>query len=210
MEVYTLRPGQGGRGEFHSKAVNSEPDKTKTGIPTTGTPGYTLIELLATIAIISILVGSSLPSLSHLFESDTLASSINSLTGALARTRSESIKRNQQVVLCKSQDGESCSTQSRWEQGWIIFSDLDQDRDRDANEPVIQVQTHLSQLIQLDYRAFGSSNYIVYRPEGFTRTNGTFTFCVRNNPETARALILMKTGRVRLSTAKSDGSPLDC
>jgi len=171
--------------------------------------GFTLVELLSTLTIILIIFGLGIPALKATVTTNRLASSINALAGTLAYTRSEAIKRNQHVVLCKSLEGTQCTRQGDWRQGWLMYVDRNQNRVLDAGEAVLG--THqLSGKIEVDYRAFGSRHYLVYRPIGTTRTNGTFTFCDPGYPESARALIIMKTGRARLSNVQADGSALEC
>ena len=54
---------------------------------------------------------------------------------------------------------------------------------------------------RLSYRAFGSSVHLRFTPLGFTLAhNGTFKLCpADNDPRYARALIVSKTARFRLS-----------
>lgn len=173
--------------------------------------GFTLLELIVVIAVASILFGLGLPALGQLQSSERGVARMNTLAASLALTRSEAIKRNQHVVICTSRDARQCHRRgTTWQAGWIVYVDRDHDRDRDADEPVLfsQGKGHESQ--QLSYAAFGSKYYVAYRPSGFTRTNGTFTLCDSRYPGHARALILMKTGRVRSSRVKADGSSLNC
>lgn len=173
--------------------------------------GLTLIELMAVIAIMVILIGFAVPSLGQFQASQRVTTQINELAASLALTRSEAVKRNRHVVICKSADGTRCQREdSVWHGGWLVFVDLNYDRERSMQEPILYVHGPLAAGLTLDYSAFGSEHYVAYRPTGFTKTNGTFTLCDARYPMTARALILMKTGRVRASTVKSDGSPLDC
>lgn len=173
--------------------------------------GFTLLELIAVIAVASILLGVGVPALGQFQASERGIARMNSLATSLALTRSEAIKRNQHVVICKSPDGEACRRKgTSWHDGWIVFVDRDHDRRRGADEPVIQQQGPGSPGQTLTYAAFGSSHYVTYRPSGFTRTNGTFTLCDKRYPDNARALILMKTGRVRSSRVKASGEPLEC
>jgi type IV fimbrial biogenesis protein FimT len=172
--------------------------------------GFTLLEIMSTLAISTITLGVGVPVMGGLIDSNRVAGQVNALRGALALTRSEAIRRNQQVVLCKSVDGQNCTPNAAWEKGWIAFVDANQNRSREADEALVLVHGELPNGHTLDYRGFGSHNYVVYRPTGITLMNGTFTLCAPNAPERSRALILIKTGRVRLSTTKSDGSPLGC
>ena len=171
--------------------------------------GFTLLELLSTITIILILFGIGIPVLKAMVTTNRLSTSINALAGTLAYTRSEAIRRNQHVVVCKSKTGTECTREGDWRLGWLIYVDRDQNRSLDEAETILGSH-RLTERIQVDYRAFGSRHYLVYRPSGTTRTNGTFTFCDPAYPEAARALIITKTGRARLSKVQADGSALKC
>jgi type IV fimbrial biogenesis protein FimT len=174
------------------------------------TLGFTFIELMITLAASAITLGVGVPFMGGLIDSNRVAGQVNALRGALALTRSEAIRRNRRVILCKSTDGQNCTNQGRWEKGWIVYEDANQNRSRDSDESIILVQEELPNGHKLDYRGFGSHNYVEYRPTGITQMNGTFILCAPNSPERSKALILMKTGRVRLSTTRADGSPLGC
>jgi type IV fimbrial biogenesis protein FimT len=171
--------------------------------------GFTLVELLSTITITLIIFGIGIPVLNTTVTTNRLATSINALAGTLAYTRSEAIRRNQHVVVCKSKTGTECTQQDDWRQGWLVYVDMNRNRSLDAAETIL-ASHRLSEKIHVDYRAFGSRHYLVYRPSGTTRTNGTFTFCDPHYPESARALIITKTGRARLSNVQADGSALAC
>ena len=131
------------------------------------------------------------------------------MSGAISYTRSAAVQRNQMVVICKSPDGEKCSTKGHWEGGWLIYVDENDNRERDEDERRLSVQRALPHTT-LRYRAFGSRHYIAYRPDGFTQTNGTFTLCARQTPELKKALILTKSGRLRVSPYAPGGKPLKC
>ncbi|MDY6980447.1 MAG: GspH/FimT family protein [Pseudomonadota bacterium] len=173
--------------------------------------GFTLLELVVVLTVVSILLGLGAPSLGPFLSSERGLTRMNSLAGSLALTRSEAIKRNEHVVLCKSPDGQSCRRKGTgWHEGWIVFVDRDHDRRRQDDEPILQHHGAGSAGQTLTYAAFGSRHYVTYRPSGMTRTNGTFTFCDPHYPDNARALILMKTGRVRSSRVKANGESLEC
>ncbi len=172
--------------------------------------GYTLAELLTTVAIVGTLASIAAPSFAELIADTRLSTQFNSLVASLNLARSEAIKRTTDVVVCKSSDQNLCIREGGWEQGWLVFVDKDRSRTRDESETLIHVQDSLDGQITVQYSAFGSQHYIIYYPEGFSRTNGTFTFCDPRGADKAKALILYKTGRLRNDTARPDGEPLSC
>lgn len=162
-------------------------------------PGFTLLELISTLAISCVVLGLGLPSIAALMNANRLTGQVNDLRSALALTRTEAITRNQHVVICKSGDGESCTRAGRWDSGWIVYVDTNHDRTRNDEEPILLARNAQENHLRVDYRGFGSHHYIVYRPNGMTRTNGTFVVCDPQAEDRARALILIKTGRVRIA-----------
>lgn len=172
--------------------------------------GFSFIELTLTVTVSAILFGLALPALSSLLSTNHLSVHVNDLRGALGLSRSAAIRRNQHVIICKSDDARRCDKNAKWSDGWIVYADRNRNRKRDTGEALLRVHRGMHDRTLLDYRAFGSPNYIVFRPTGVTRTNGTFTFCVRRHPDMRRALILSKTGRVRISDTQPNGNRLKC
>ena len=173
--------------------------------------GLSLIEVITITAVLSVSYSIGVPAFAKFLSSERGVARINDLAASLALTRSVAISRNRHAVICKSRDGQTCHRRgATWHDGWIVFVDLDQDRRRSDDEPLVQSLGKGSAMQQLNYSAFGSRHYVTYRPTGYTKTNGTFTLCDARYPENARALILMKTGRVRASRVKSNGDPLEC
>lgn len=171
--------------------------------------GLTLIELSVVLCILSIGLAIALPSYSGFSAKGRISSGINALIVHTYLARSEAIKRNAQVVLCKSADQQSCSSSGDWSDGWIIFEDQNKNRSIDTDEPLLKLHSQLKNL-SIEYAAFGSNNYITYRPTGDTRTNGTFTICDDKQAAKARALVLYKTGRIRKTDTRPNGEPLSC
>lgn len=83
--------------------------------------GFTLIELIITIAIIVIVMKIAIPELQNTVLAGKLSSYANNLAASAHLARSEAIKRNSVVSLCVSADGASCGT-GDWEQGWIVVA----------------------------------------------------------------------------------------
>jgi len=172
--------------------------------------GLSLLELLITMGISAIIFSIAIPVMASFISQNRIATQVNNLRTSLDLTRSVAIKEKVHTVICKSNDGESCSRRDEWDQGWIIFVDNNHDRHRSEDERLVLVQQPLPEGTQLKYRAFGSRHYVAYRPMGFTRTNGTFTICNPAVPDRSKALILTKSGRVRLSKTLPGSKPIKC
>lgn len=61
-------------------------------------------------------------------QSNQLVASTNELISALNVTRSEAIKLNRKVTICASSDGKKCAATKKWQNGWIVFVDANDDR----------------------------------------------------------------------------------
>ena len=83
--------------------------------------GFTLLELLITMAVATILLTIAIPSFQYVTNSNRIAGEINGLLGDLEFARSEAIKEGQYVSVCASADGQSCSNSQAWQSGWIVF-----------------------------------------------------------------------------------------
>jgi type IV fimbrial biogenesis protein FimT len=85
--------------------------------------GYTLIELMSMLAVISILVTVGLPMMNVFFESNRMISNTNDLVAGLNIARSEAIKQQARVTMCQSNDQANCTNSGKWEDGFIVFVD---------------------------------------------------------------------------------------
>lgn len=87
--------------------------------------GYTLIELMVALAILSVLVSVGLPQVTIFFKGNRMVANPIEMLSGLNIARSEAIKRNSRVSICKSANASdaspSCTTEGGWDQGWFVF-----------------------------------------------------------------------------------------
>jgi type IV fimbrial biogenesis protein FimT len=85
--------------------------------------GFTLVELLITVAVVSFLLALAVPAFRSFMQSDQQWVQQNTLVMGLNAARSEAIKQDVAggVQVCSSTDGATC-TNTPWGQGWIVLS----------------------------------------------------------------------------------------
>jgi type IV fimbrial biogenesis protein FimT len=137
--------------------------------------GVTLIELVAVMGIVAVLMAIGIPSYKYVTNANRISSEINGLLGDLQFARSEAIKEGRTVSVCVSSDAASCSsssTNNAWNNGWIVFSDVNGDG---------ILQTANGDLLLRAQRTFAGTDTfnanvaaITFNREGFASvTNGT-------------------------------------
>ncbi len=164
--------------------------------------GYTLIEILVSLAIVAIMAGMAASPLASIIESTRLENRISDLLTTMHLARSEAVTRNSRVTICKinpSASTTACDTGVGWDSGWIVFVDSDADGVADSGETVLQTYMGMGSNITVTPTT-GFANFISYRPSGSSTTNGEVNICVNNN--VAIAIIVNATGRPR-STGSS-------
>ena len=171
--------------------------------------GFSIHDLIVTSAVASVLTASAVGTVGFVQDA-RMTATVNQLMGDLSLTRSEALKRNTVVALCKSTDGKSCSKDEAWDNGWLIFTDNNKNRDVDADETVIRVQQPLDGKLNLRYGETGTYYYLRYNPMGEVWPGATFSFCDSRGAKKAKAIIVFWTGRPRVSDKTSEGKPLSC
>jgi len=177
-----------------------------------GQQGFTLFELIITLAIAAIVIGVAAPSFSGMIQDNRLSSQSLDFLASLNYARSEAIKRRTPVTLCKSADGSTCTNAGDWGQGWIVFVDGNgsQARENGGNEPILRLHGPLAG----NNRLTGNGNFthvITYQASGDTLGLGTGTLALcdaRNDDDKGKAIIINSTGRARLT--KVSQSTMTC
>lgn len=153
--------------------------------------GFTLVELMVTIAVMAILLAIAVPSFTDAVLGSKLSSYANNFVASAHLARSEAIKRNAAVTLCASADGTSCATAGGWQQGWIVLS----------GTTVIQRQQALSAGLLFT----GGVHSIIYQSSGISAISTTLTLC-RATPSVGsqqREISISATGRPSVTKTTS-------
>ncbi len=94
--------------------------------------GFTLIELIVTIAIAGILLALAIPSFREITLNNQRASRVNEFVAALNYARGQALALRTDVVMCRTRSNAAavpvCGEGEGWEAGWIVFADRDNSR----------------------------------------------------------------------------------
>jgi type IV fimbrial biogenesis protein FimT len=170
--------------------------------------GFTVLELLTTLAVLTILVSIAVPGFTSMIRHDRAAATINGLHTSLNYARQAAIVRNSYVAVCKSDDGVSCNNAlSDWNSGWLIFDNLDRDStvQVDAGEPILRVHGPVRSQTPI----VSNRNSFTFRPMELRSVNGTFRYCSEDG-RNDRALIVNVMGRIRISDTPNADTTLTC
>ncbi len=86
--------------------------------------GFTMVEMMVVVAILAIVAAIAFPSFEATLRSNRVATTTNELLASFALARSEALRSPGGAHVCTSTDGETC-TGTDWEQGWIVWIDID-------------------------------------------------------------------------------------
>lgn len=183
--------------------------------------GFTLLELLITVAVAAILIAVAVPSLTTFIQDSRDTAESDSLISSLEYARSEAVKEDADVEVCASANvstvtngaNATCSGSTSWSTGWIVAT---------AAGTVLQVGAPLggSNTLSSKFNGAGISE-VTFMPNGFVQAAGGngeylttyFTLCDPRGATYARDVEISAIGSVQASSNAGytvNGTALTC
>ncbi|HEY9541050.1 MAG TPA: GspH/FimT family pseudopilin [Luteimonas sp.] len=168
--------------------------------------GFTLVELMVTLAVLTIIAIIATPSFANLIRGNRLASSANEMVALLQTARSAAISNRASSAVCPSSDGVNCAASLG--NRWIAVMT------KNGVSTVLRDSTmHSSILLKASANLSGGSNKFTFTPIGFstvgTKASGTLGLCVKDLDGNNGIDVSSSAGRVntvrRAATAACTG-----
>lgn len=155
--------------------------------------GFTLLELLVSMALLTILLGVGLPSLQSLLTDNRARFEQERILKILTAARLQAISDRQTITVCTVNADNLCVTHGG--QALIMFSDDNGDATQDAGEARLMASPGFSDGLSLT----SSRTAINFAPDGTTLgSNATLQLCVSGQPRID--LVISMSGRAQSST----------
>lgn len=181
--------------------------------------GFSLVELLVGLTLVSVLTSLCIPAFTHLAASQRSTSRVNQMIGAVQLARQAAISLNTTTTLCPSRNS-VCLGRNQWHLGAMIFTDRNLNGTLDDNETLVGRLPRLRPGERIYWRSFRNRTFLRFEATGLTDwQNGHFLYCPPDgDPRYARSVILNAQGRARLApdsdadgvAEDARGRPLQC
>jgi type IV fimbrial biogenesis protein FimT len=160
--------------------------------------GFTLIELMISVAIFGILLAIAMPDFNETINRTRVGMQGEELVTDLALARSEAATRSVRTTMCISSNGTSCVTAATpWETGRLVFVDNNADGAVTGTETILKYTQALRGDTTVSVAGFsGGALSISYGPFGglIPSASGTFTLC-SSASSVGRQISVAATGR---------------
>lgn len=157
--------------------------------------GFTLAELMITVAIFAVLLGIAIPNFDASILNVRLGSYSNDLVASTLLARGEALKRKAVVNLCASSDGATC-TDDGWENGWIVA------------QGTTVIQKHAATASGWKIIEASGTNTLSFQPIGISSTPASLKIC-RATPlgSKERVVSISATGRPAITKTTTGACP---
>lgn len=164
-----------------------------------------MIELMISLAIISILSALAMPDFHALLDRFKVEAAASEFHSAIMLTRSEAIQRGVRIDLVPAQAHD-------WGRGWVIFIESNNNQQADVNEVVLHHSAEQpDNLLIVASLRDGTKTYLAFDPSGRPRSAassavpqfGSLLFTVGSQ---RRKIIIGFLGRVRVCDPDKNGA----
>lgn len=133
--------------------------------------GFTLVELMVTLALAALLTMIAIPSFTNQLRGWQRDSATKAFTAHVQLARSTSIKTSRRVVMCSSDDGKTCGNGNDWRMGWLVYVDVNNSGKLDGNDNVLANRGASTGLTTMQTSV--GVQQLIFMPNGLMASNAT-------------------------------------
>lgn len=158
--------------------------------------GFTLIEMLLTIAILTIVMAIAIPNFNT--GRSLVVNQAREFKSALNFARNEAVNLSRVVTMCPSDDASAAvpDCDATWHNGWVVYIDENNDGDADDGEVV---RRHIALKGAVTITATPAVASVSFDNQGFTTVASDFLFCSDADKASGRTVLLALSGRAMRS-----------
>lgn len=140
--------------------------------------GFTLVELIVTLAIFAILSTIALPYFQDIKAKQEVNTTTNKLISTIQLAKSHASIYHSNVVICPSQNKVNCQT-NQWTTGLLVFLDSNKNRQIDTGEKIIYTESTDLKYGHLDWKGTLNVPSLTFQAENGLPigSNGSFYYC---------------------------------
>jgi type IV fimbrial biogenesis protein FimT len=153
--------------------------------------GFTLVELLIVLGLTAVAATLATPTFRELAANVRRDALVEELRTALLLARSEAVTRGVPVVVCPSSDGRACRPDPEWSHGWLVRS---RGGSGNRSPETLAATRHHAPLA-----VYATRSAVEFQPTATAAMTATLTVCDWRGRDAARAVIVSRTGRVRVT-----------
>lgn len=159
--------------------------------------GFTLVELMMTLAVAAILAMIGAPALGNLLARSREANAEVRIAGTLRHARTAAVMDNTRIIVCPSNDGRHCHSGYDWQHGWIVAPDQNADGQPDTGRQIIAALPAMAAGSRIITSA--GRSHIIFHPNGNAAgSNARFTICHARERD-GKSVVVSNSGRIRIS-----------
>jgi type IV fimbrial biogenesis protein FimT len=184
--------------------------------------GFTLLELIVTVAIATIIVAFAIPNFTRFIQTNKMAAANNQFVSSLNYARTQAVSQRTTVTVCKSAAPHTgtppqCDTAGAngYETGWIIFL-----ASGGAVQPTAATGNILKILVPDSPTGLsitggtGTNLRVAFTPMGMSTSAGSLVVCNsqgwKNGGQFARVITVSAAGRIASTPGNSQSTVTSC